>query len=141
MKSTHRALSGSVRWLAAAAVLAAAAGCATTSANPEEHVTRLAEQRWAHLIDGRWQQAYDMLTPAYRKLHDLAEYRGTFKGGGVQWKGAKVVRSECEADKCELRLEITVLNPLGRRPGDTISTHVTEQWLKEGARWYYYEKP
>lgn len=132
---------------ALAAVLAAAAlaatGCASmggTGATPEAQVAQLANQRWAHLIAGDWQKAYNMLTPGYRNLHDLREYQAQFKGA-VNWKKAEVASTTCEPEKCEVRIELTVVSPFARGKGDTISTFFNETWLKEGDRWYYYEKP
>jgi hypothetical protein len=133
--------------LALAVVLAAAAlastGCASmggAGATPEAQVAQLADQRWGHLIAGDWQKAYNMLTPGYRNLHDLREYQGQFKGA-VQWKKAEVATTTCEPEKCEVRIELTVASPFGRGKADTISTFFNETWLKEGDRWYYYEKP
>ncbi|PVY91776.1 hypothetical protein C8C95_2634 [Acidovorax sp. 99] len=120
--------------------MVALSGCATTAMTPEQQTSQLASQRWGYLIDGQWQKAYDMLTPAYRSLHDLREYQSQFKGA-VQWKRAEVASTTCEAEKCEVRIELTVASPFGRGKGDTISTFFTETWLNEGGRWYYYEKP
>lgn len=140
--TTTSALSRARRTGAVALVAAVAAlsGCATTATPPEQQTSQLASQRWGYLIDGQWQKAYDMLTPAYRNLHDLREYQSQFKGA-VQWKRAEVANATCEAEKCEVRIELTVASPFGRGKGDTISTFFTETWLNEGGRWYYYEKP
>lgn len=126
-----------------AAVLAAVlalAGCATAVATPEEQVTRLAQERWAHKINGDWKSAYAMLTPAYRQLHDQREYQSQFKGG-VNWLRAEVASTTCEPQKCEVRIGLTVTSPLARGKVDTITTFFNETWLNEGGRWYYYEKP
>lgn len=130
--------------LAALAVAASAAlaGCAATSLtdSPEQTVTQLAQQRWSHLIDGRWADAYAMLTPAYRALHPLREYQAGFKGA-VGWKRANVTAVTCEPEKCDVRMELVVTNPMARRADDTLSTNFSETWLKEDGRWYHYEKP
>ncbi len=135
---THR-VRGAVMVAIAAATLALA-GCASTLNTPEAQVAQLANQRWGHLIAGDWQKAYDMLTPGYRNLHDVREYQAQFKGA-VQWKKAEVASTTCEPEKCEVRIGLTVASPFGRGKGDTISTFFNETWLKEGDRWYYYEKP
>lgn len=125
-----------------ALALVALYGCASTTptGTPEQVVAQLAQQRWAHLIDGRWADAYAMLTPAYRALHAQREYQGTFKGA-VTWKSTKVLDTACEPEKCEVRMELTISNPMARRADDTISTNFTETWLQDGGRWYHYEKP
>lgn len=126
----------------AVAALLALSGCASNSpaGMPEQVVAQLAQQRWAHLLDGNWADAYAMLTPAYRALHTQREYQGGFKGA-VQWRSAKVVATTCEAETCEVRVELTVQNPMARRADDTFSTNFTETWLKDDGRWYHYEKP
>ncbi|MGB4059273.1 MAG: hypothetical protein WBK26_03575 [Burkholderiaceae bacterium] len=125
-----------------ALALVALSGCASTTpaGTPEQVVGQLAQQRWAHLIDGRWTDAYAMLTPAYRALHTQREYQGTFKGA-VTWKSTKVLNTTCEPEKCEVRMELTISNPMARRADDTITTNFTETWLQDGGRWYHYEKP
>lgn len=135
-----RALAKSSCALALVAAALLAAGCATTEGAADQQVSKLANQRWGYLIEGQWQKAYDMLTPGYRNLHDLREFQSQFKGA-VQWRRAEVAQASCEAEKCDVRIELTVASPFGRGKGDTISTFFTETWLKEGGRWYYYEKP
>lgn len=129
-----------LRQAMAATALMALAGCAVTTATPEQQVTALANQRWQHLVGGEWQKAYNMLTPAYRQLHDLRQYQSGFSGA-VQWRRAEVATVACEPERCEARIELTVASPFPRRPGETISTFFTETWLREEGRWYYYEKP
>lgn len=124
----------------AATVVMALAGCAATTATPEQQVATLAHQRWQHLVGGEWQKAYNMLTPAYRQLHDLRHYQSGFSGA-VQWKRAEVATVACEPERCEARIELTTASPFARRPGETISTFFTETWLLEEGRWYYHEKP
>lgn len=120
----------------------ALAGCATPAANqtPEQRVAARADQRWQHLLAGRFDQAYALLTPAYRALHTAQDYRGTFLGA-VKWRGVKIVNTTCEPEKCEVRVELTVVNPLARRPDDTFATHFSETWLLSEGDWYHYEKP
>jgi hypothetical protein len=129
----------------AAAALLALAGCATAPGGaptgaPEQVVAQLAQQRWAHLIDGRWAEAYAMLTPGYRSLHTQREYQNGFKGAST-WRSVKVNAVSCEPERCEVGIELTVANPLARRGNNTFSTNFTETWLQEGSHWYHYEKP
>lgn len=125
-----------------ALAMLALSGCASTTptGTPEQVVAQLAQQRWAHLIDGNWASAYAMLTPAYRALHTQREYQSSFKGA-VTWKSTKVLSTTCEPERCEVRMELTISNPMARRADDTLSTNFTETWLQDGGRWYHYEKP
>ncbi len=117
-------------------------GCATQQQadQPEQQVVKLAAQRWAWLIDAEWKPAYDLLTPGYRALHTLKEYREKFQSAHL-WQKAVVSRAECQADKCDVHVALTVTSPLARKPGVVVETNFTETWLREGGRWYYYEKP
>lgn len=130
------------RMAAVASFVVGCVGCTAVPSSfaPEQMVSKLAEERWMHLIDGRWGDAYNMLTPAYRAVHSEREYRQSFRGA-VQWQGAKVVSIKCEPDKCDLRLTLTVSNPLARRVNDTITTTILETWLLDEGRWYHYTKP
>ena len=125
----------------------AASGCAGIAsqvagpASPEEKVAELANARWAHLIDDRWDQAYAMLTPAYRALHSSKEYQKSFGARPVTWKKATVASVMCEAEKCEAKVELEVVAPLARGKAATISTFIAETWLLEAGSWYHYEKP
>ena len=118
------------------------AGCTSSPppSTPEQVVAQLAQQRWDHLIEGRWSDAYAMLTPGYRSLHTQREYQGSFKGA-TTWQSTKVNGIACEPERCEVRIELTIKNPMARRANDTFSTNFTETWLQEGGRWYHYEKP
>lgn len=125
-----------------ALALVALSGCASTmpTGTPEQVVAQLAQQRWTHLIDGNWASAYAMLTPAYRALHTQRDYQNSFKSAAI-WKTTQVISATCEAEKCEVRMELTVQNPMARRADDTLATNFTETWLQDGGRWYHYEKP
>lgn len=117
------------------------AGCASLEKGPPEQVvTKLANERWKFLVAEDWNKAYELLVPSYRSLHSLNEYRNSF-ARSVRWVGGEVVAANCEAVKCTLRVQITTLLPLARRPGETISTNVDETWLLEDGKWYYYQAP
>lgn len=115
-------------------------GCAPlVSVSPEASVKAAVNERWAHLAEGRWAEAYAMLSPAYRALYTQRDYQNTFRGP-VRLKSAKAVDVACEPDRCEARVELVVTSPLARREDDTLTTYITESWLLDGGRWYFVEK-
>ena len=124
------------------AVFATLVGCAgpQQAVGPEQHVASLAATRWEWMIDGEWKQAYDMLTPGYRALHPLKEYRAQFNSPQL-WQKAQIVKTSCEGNKCDVQVALTVKVPFARKPEATVETNFTETWLREGDRWYHYEKP
>jgi len=124
-----------------AAVVWGLSGCATQATVPvEQAVQQRAELRWRNLMTKNWSGAYELLAPSYRKIHDLEHYRSSFRGD-AKWLGSKVLSVACEAEKCTVRVELTVSMPFARKAGDTLSTVFDEVWLAEAGGWYYYEKP
>lgn len=115
-------------------------GCAPlVSASPEVRVEAAVNERWVHLVEGRWTEAYAMLSPGYRALYSQRDYQNTFRGA-VRWKRAKAVKVACEPEKCEVRVELVVASPLARRDDDTLTTYITESWILDGGKWYFVEK-
>lgn len=115
-------------------------GCAPlVSEAPEARVETAVNERWAHLVEGRWAEAYAMLSPAYRALYTQRDYQNTFRGA-VRWKRAKAVNVACEPEKCEVRVELVVTSPLARRDDDTLTTYISESWILDGGKWYFVEK-
>lgn len=109
---------------------------------PEEVVRQRAEQRWAYLIKGasQWPKAYELVEPSYRAVNDFDSWALNF-ANKVRWKSAEVLSVKCEAEKCTVKLLVTVYLPLSRRANDTISTSVDETWLLAQGQWYYHQQP
>ena len=72
---------------------------------------------------------------------DPGNLAGIFTGVLVPMPPTKVINTTCEPEKCEVRMELTINNPMVRRADDTLTTNFSETWLQEGGRWYHYEKP
>ena len=106
---------------------------------PEEIVKERAEKRWALMIEGRTESAYEYLTPAYRQITPFKQYSLKIKNTGI-WEKALVDKVECEKETCKATVQIwTVIHhPLLQKPLRTQS-YVTETWLKKEDydTWYY----
>jgi hypothetical protein len=109
------------------AILGGCSSLQNLGKSPEEIVSMKAEDRWRALIEGDLERAYGYFTPAYRKLHSFAIYRGRIKGVGV-WKDVKIESAECEVEHCkiEARVYATFMHPRMTKPLDT------EELFKEG---------
>ena len=80
-------------------------GVASTEAGEAlAHHARLILQQQA-LLKGDFDTAYKMSNPAYRSLSSLDRFRGRL-GSAVSWVDAKVVKVECEPEKCQVTLEV-----------------------------------
>jgi len=131
----------SLRSALAVAAVALVAGCAALGPQaPEEAVKARANARWAALLKSDMTNAYAYLTPGYRAVHDLESYRKR-RGTAVKWTGAEVVDVRCpEATKCLAKVRIEAKPFMGRKFGDTITTHYDETWLLEDGQWWLFEK-
>lgn len=131
---------GSLRaaWVVSLGLMAGCAALAPQS--PEEVVKSRAGARWAALLKPDMRAAYSYMTPGYRKVNTEESYR-TRRGSAVKWTGAEVVEVRCpEATKCLATVRIDAKPFMGRKFGDTITTHVEETWLLEDGQWWLFER-
>ena len=126
--------------VAVAAIGSIGAGCASLGkpATPEELVMTRAQQRWTHLINGRYREAYELFSPSYRGLQSFERYRASLGVGG--WKTAEAKRAVCDADKCVVTLKIELELPLGKQFGGIIPSYLDETWVLEGQQWWLHQK-
>jgi hypothetical protein len=124
-----------VRNLVVAAMVVLLSACA---ANPEveaqkdeEIVAKRAEERWALLVDGRVESAYDYLSTGYKQVTPYPHYMKTVKGVGL-WKSAEVQAVNCKEDVCkaDIMIYMEIHHPMMRSPARTQSV-VVEQWLRD----------
>jgi len=102
-------------------------------AEKEKVVAQRAEARWAALIKGDLDTAYTFFSPGSKVATSLALYKTRIRVG--LWRGAKVAKVSCEAEICQVSMQITY--DAARMQG--IETLVPENWIIEnGAAWYVY---
>lgn len=131
------------RVAAVTVVLAMVGGCASLGGKPEDQVTKLANQRWQHLIAGDFDKAYEMATPSYRQLRDVRYYSNKRSMTPVKWVAAEVLKVACTpaeaATKCVVRIKLDS-KPLARVNFDgVLSSGLDETWVYEGGRWWMFE--
>jgi hypothetical protein len=128
-------------FLVAALAVAVLGGCATgyRPNSPEAIVKERANLRWQALLKGDFDTAYKMSNPAYRSLSSLDRFRGRF-GSAVSWVDAKVVKVECEPEKCQVTLEVGARPVVRARLEEPIATAVKETWILEDGQWWYYQR-
>ena len=125
------------------AILLLASGCARMvkdTRTPEEIVAERANARWAAVIEGQWQQAYDLLTPGYRAATDFDSYRMNLLARKINWTAASTTKVVCEsAEKCTASVKIDYAL-VGGLPGVsrvTSSATADETWLKLDGQWLH----
>jgi hypothetical protein len=116
------------------------AGCAAfTPATPEQTVEKRATEYWQARMTGKYEKAYELSTPAYRKLRTLEQFRQQF-GGGVSVASAEVVSVACEEQKCTARMKIGAKPALVGVKLGTIPMYLDEIWLLEDGQWWHYQE-
>ena len=123
--------------LAAAAVLGACA-TAPTSQSPEDLVKTRATERAAAFVKGDLERSYALVTPSYRKLRSLDQYKRSFGAGG-SWEKAEVKTVACEPQRCKVGVSVSVKPLIGSRFGDTITVQFEEIWLLEDGNWWLHQ--
>ncbi len=105
---------------------------------PEKQVEKRATEYWKARLEGRFNSAYALISPAYRSVRSADDYKTRFGGGSV--KSAEVVRVTCEPQKCVVKVKLVagVAVP-GLNLGE-LATHVDEVWLLEDGSWWRYEE-
>ena len=122
-----------------AAALLLSAGCASLSpVKPEDAVQQRADAYWKARTAGQVEKAYELLSPSYRKLRTLEQYRGQF-GSGAAITGASVVKVACEAERCTARMRLDAKPALLGVGLGTIATHLDEIWLLEDGQWWRHQ--
>lgn len=116
------------------------AGCvALTPATPEQTVEKRAAEYWQARMTGKYEKAYELSTPAYRKLRSLEQFRQQF-GGAVSVVSAEVVSVACEEQKCTARMKIGAKPALVGVKLGTMPMYLDEIWLLEEGQWWHYQE-
>ena len=101
----HRSITRRLGAIAITLGTLALAGCAVfTPATPEQIVAKRASDYWQARIAGKYEKAYELSTPAYRKLKTAEQFRVQF-GPGVNVQAAEVASVVCEPQKCTAKNE------------------------------------
>lgn len=116
------------------------AGCAAFAPlPPEQAVEKRAAEYWQARMAGKYEKAYELSTPAYRKLRTVEQFRLQL-GGGVSVASAEVVKVTCEEQKCTARMKIDAKPALVGVKLGTIPMYLDEIWLLEDGQWWHYQE-
>ena len=117
----------------------ALSGCASLQTDPQTRVRQLATERWQALLAGKYEKAYEMAVPSYRKIKSLDYYRVNTMSVPVKWKSAEVVRADCEEKRCKVTVRVlSELRMPGRFRGD-LDSALEETWVYEDGDWWMFE--
>lgn len=111
---------------------------AEVTESPQEAVKVRAIKRWELLIDKRFEEAYELLSPGYREVRSQEDYVKIMRGRPLQWTRVHFQDATCEKDSCTVNIEVNAqLEMPVMRVGtvDTLSV-VTENWILSDGEWY-----
>ena len=108
------------------------AGASSPEARREAVAAR-SSARWAALIKGDYQSAYQYLSPASRLTLSYESYQKVARK--TSYREAKIDTIECDAAACKVKLYITYDHRLMKG----ITTPLDETWIfDKGQAWYVY---
>lgn len=120
---------------------AAIAGCAVFQPDPPEVVVKKrAQAYWDARIARKPADAYALLTPAYRQVRTVQQYVGQV-GVAAGVRSASVYSTECQAERCVVRMELQASPPVPQVKLGTVAMYVNEVWLLDGGNWYLHLAP
>lgn len=121
------------------ALLLVLGGCADQSS--PDNVDQRAVERWNYLITHQAEKAYDYLTPGFRATQTREDYASAMNNRPVQWKEVKFNRKKCDADRCEVYVDVgfAMKMPGAGKMVSSTSTQ-SETWVRVGDGWYFLPK-
>lgn len=115
-------------------------GCATMRSEDSSVIEKRAVERWNLIISHQPEKAYDLLSPGFRTTKARDVYAKEIINRPVTWESVKFVERKCEADTCQVTLElgikVSVTAAQGSRPIET-TVPVIENWIKDDGHWYF----
>lgn len=124
------------RVLFAACVLQFVACATVPQQSAEERVRARALERVNLFMTSEFEKSYAFTTPGYRQTSTLQQYITAYAGAGM-WKAVGVESVACEAERCEVLLNITYTMP--RMPFDN-TTLLPETWIYTKDDWYLFRE-
>lgn len=91
-----------------------------------------AEGRWNAMITKDYEGAYAFLSPGSKAANTLEQFRLKFRP--INWVSARALSSECDAEKCRVKIQLTVND---KRLGGDVATVFEEVWVQSSGQWWF----
>ena len=119
--------------------LSAITGCASLQSTPQDKVRQLANQRWQYLVEGKFDKAYEMTVPSFRKLKTKENYTIAMMTASVKWQSGEVVKVECETQSCKVTVKAVSQIMMPTRFKGPLVSGLDETWIFEDGQWWKLE--
>jgi hypothetical protein len=104
-------------------------------------VSQRAEDRWNHVINKRFDEAYDMFTPGYRQSMPREDWVNTIKNRPLRWTEAKAIDQACSNPlSCKVKIKIKFSLTMPGAGDINSEDQIYEDWLQVNGAWYYLPK-
>ena len=123
----------------AAMALLALGGCASLQETPQDTVRKLANQRWQYVIEGKFDKAYEMTAPSFRKLKTKENFTIAMMTASAKWQSAEVIRVKCETQTCKVSVKTVSQIMMPTRFKGPLVSGVDETWIFEEGQWWKLE--
>jgi hypothetical protein len=114
-----------------------------TQATPASVIgpSQRAEDRWNHIINKRFDEAYDMFSPGYRQSMSREDYVNTIKNRPLKWTEAKAVDEACASPQsCKVKIKIKFSLTMVGAGEVNSEDQIYEDWLQVNGNWYFLPK-
>lgn len=131
-------------------------GCAVTAepgpeSRPEPHdeeswyasqrpiLQQRAEARWAALMRGDMEKAYEFTSPDYRAVATLQQFRGKY-GRTLEWRVARAIDVIYDSPTvATVPVEVAYQTYLRGMPGNAFENKsvISEKWIYRDSQWWY----
>lgn len=122
-----------------ALALTAIAGCASLQSTPQDTVRQLASQRWQFIVEGKFDKAYEMTVPSFRKIKTKESYAVSMLTANVKWQSGEVIKVECETLTCKVTVKTVSQIMLPTRYKGPLVSGLDETWIFEDGQWWKLE--
>jgi len=104
----------------------------------QERIKARSVMRWELLIDKKFEEAYELLSPGYREVRPREDYVKIMRGRPVQWTRVLFKQAKCEAESCIVDIEIHAQFEMPVMRVGTVDTLtvLTENWILSDGEWY-----
>lgn len=122
-----------------ALALTSITSCVSLQSTPQDTVRQLANQRWKYIAEGKFDKAYEMTVPSFRKIKTKENYAVTMLTANVKWQSGEVIKVECETQTCKVTVKAVSQIMLPTRYKGPLVSGLDETWIFEDGQWWKLE--
>lgn len=111
--------------------------------NEKNKLENRVKDYWNFKISKNYKEAYNFLTPGYKKTESIEEYQLRLSSNKVNWLEYSLANKKCEqTDICTVNIDVVYeyYMPTAQHTKITVPSSISETWLMKDNVWYYFPK-